>query len=208
LNQKLQLLYLLSMASLKVTTILFHQWLIPRDKALLITISFSKRVIDSLMLVVSTENGQRTEVSIIMTPRLSWPGSMKKINLELFLCKMDLILDKFLKDWLQLYLNLRMFLSSVMMIIWVSLLLVQPILVQLWEHLFTLSYHTYLKIKKNSKLLLINIMFKSEELMENIQKLMMEFSILVTREDLEDLWLILFKICMMVLKKWLREKWI
>jgi len=133
---------------------------------------------------------------------------MKKINLELFLCKMDLILDKFLKDWLQLYLNLRMFLSSVMMIIWVSLLLVQPILVQLWEHLFTLSYHTYLKIKKNSKLLLINIMFKSEELMENIQKLMMEFSILVTREDLEDLWLILFKICMMVLKKWLREKWI
>jgi hypothetical protein len=41
-------------------------------------------------------------------------------------------------------------------------------------------------------------MFKLEEFMENTQRVMMEPMIFQTREDLEDLRLTLFKICIMV----------
>jgi len=44
------------------------------------TISFSNKEIDSLMLVVSIETGQKAEVFSIMMPKLSLCGSMKKIS--------------------------------------------------------------------------------------------------------------------------------
>ena len=70
-----------------------------------------------------------------------------------------------------------------MMIIWDLSLLVQLILELLWELLFTSIYLIYLKKKMSFKQLLTNIMYKFEEHMENILKLMMEYLIFQILED-------------------------
>jgi hypothetical protein len=90
--------------------------------------SYSKKEIDSLMLVVSTEIGLRTEVSSTMMTRLSLHGLMKRINSELFPCNQELTSNKYSKDLLMLKPKLRRLLNSHMMTISVTSLPAQPIL--------------------------------------------------------------------------------
>lgn len=93
------------------------------------TISFSKKEIDSLKHATLTETGLREEVFSIMMTRLSWSGSMRKINLELFPCSQVQPLRKFLIDFAELHLRSKNFANSLMMNILDTLHLAQ----QTWE---------------------------------------------------------------------------
>jgi len=97
-------------------------------------ISSSKREIDSWRLAISTETGHPVEVSSIMMPRLSSSGSMRRINSESFLCKMDPVFSKFSIDSAELLLISKQLTSnSLMMIISVTSHLAQQILELPWE---------------------------------------------------------------------------
>jgi ATP:guanido phosphotransferase, C-terminal catalytic domain len=77
------------------------------ERNLLKIISYLRRVIDSLKQLVLTETGQMEEVFSITMRKLSSCGLMRKINLELFPCKMVLILRKSSIDFAELALILR-----------------------------------------------------------------------------------------------------
>ena len=93
------------------------------------TISFSKKEIDSLRHATLIETGLREEVFSIMMPRLSWSGSMRRINSELFPCSQVPLLRKFSIDFAELHQRLKSTANSLMM----SISDTSPLAQQTWE---------------------------------------------------------------------------
>jgi hypothetical protein len=81
------------------------------------TISCSKKEIDSWRPAVLTDNGLIPEESIITMTKPFYAGSMKRINSESYLCKKEVISRQFSKDWLTVRKLLNQSLSSVLVLI-------------------------------------------------------------------------------------------
>jgi hypothetical protein len=106
---------------------------------------------------------------------------------------------QYLTDSVEVLLISKRFVNLHMTNILVTLLLAQLILVLLSVHQFILNFQSWWKTKKNSMLLLKNILFKLEEFMVSILKQMMVHLIFQIREDSVDLKKNLYKIWLMVL---------
>ena len=131
---------------------------------------------------------------------------MKKINCALFLCSQEPIFIKYLKDYAELPLILKLSLNSLMTIILAILLHAQPILELLLEVQYTSNFLYFPNKRINSKLLLTNTMSRSEVFMESIVSLMMAFLIFLTEEDLVVQKNNLFKTWLMESVLWLMLK--
>lgn len=126
------------------------------------------------------------EVSSIITIRLSWFGSMKKINWELLACKMVQISKLSLIDCAEPALTLNRLLSSHSMKNSVISHHAQLILVLLLELQFILNFQNLVKERKSSKPLQTNISFKLEVLTVSILRLTITFMTFQIEEDWEE----------------------
>merc|ERR1712166_1531418 len=96
------------------------------------------------------------------------------------------ISQQYLTDFAEVLLIFLKYVVSLTMIILDILLHVQLILELLSVHLFILNFQNLVKTKKYSTKLLTNIMFKLEEFMVSILKLMMVHMIFQIRGDSVD----------------------
>merc|ERR1712098_1030990 len=91
----------LSLVTLLVNTILLLEWMRRSDSNLLMITSCLFLVTEILLLLVWREIGLRDVVSSTMMPKPSSSGSMKRISLELSLCRREEMSRVSLRDLLE-----------------------------------------------------------------------------------------------------------
>jgi len=141
------------------------------------------------------DTGHLAEVSSTITTKLSWFGSMKKINSESSLCNQVEISKPSLRDWKEPPTASRKLKNSPETTISDISLLAQPTVELVSEPLSMSDFHYSPKITPDSNRLLTKTTSRSEELMENTLKAKMEPMISVTREDSDSLNTIWSKTC-------------
>ena len=125
---------------LKVLFIHSKEWLQKLLNNWLMITFYLRKEIDFWRHVIWIEIGHLVEVFSIMTKKVSLFGLTKKINSELYLCKMVPVSQKFSIVYLEPHQKLNKFANFLMTNIWVTSLLAQLILVLLWELPFISSF--------------------------------------------------------------------